>query len=844
MTGHCVPVDPALLLNRSSLSQHHHTIGKQRWTSRPHLGGMWKNYLLMAWRTLKRDKLFAALNIIGLAIGVVACLLIYIYVQDELSYDAHHRKADRIFRIQAHYRFGDVSDDFGITPYPIMEALLNEYPDIEAGISLYQLGRTTLEYDGERYEAEDGYNADTSTFRNFDFTFVHGGPEALDEPDNIVIMQEMATRMFGADDPIGKLVTRNGRTLKVAGVIDGTAENTHIPMGVFMSRLGMPPQAREQLGQSWGNNSCFNYLVLAPGVSADDFQGKMDAFVRKYIIPAWGGEEFQGNIRFNLEPLKEVHFNNTLIYDTPKKGNKAYVTLFAIVAVLILTIACINYINMSTADATRRAKEVALRKVSGAQRGQLVAQFIGGSVMIAVIGILVALVMLWLALPAFNGITGKEIGMGYLLRGSFLAVVLFIVLMIGVVAGSYPAFFLSRFAPQLLLKEGVASGAGKQRVRKVLMGAQFAIALFMVVGTLAVFAQLHWLRTTDMGFRKENLLSITMPLPQGPDTLAWDRLRPVKDELMRQSFVTGAAFTQDLPGQGSGRWVLQANTPEGRIDKPMPTMSTDADLPALLGVELAAGRYFDPSIPSDRGSAVMVNESAVKAFGWKDPLAEKIYAPGDSAELELAVIGVLKDFHYTSLHTPIEPLVLFQSDRRYGARNLVLRLAPGDVSQQMAALQGEWKRLFPNAEWNATFLTDSIAQLYAAEDKLYRVFTAFAILTILLTIMGLYGLAYFTAKQRTREIGIRRVMGAPVLDIVRRMNREFVILMGASLFVAFPLAFYGIGRWLETFAYHTRISPLLYLAALLITLVVTVLTVTMQAYKAAAADPVKALRYE
>ena len=514
---------------------------------------MWRNYLLIAWRTLKRDKLFAALNIIGLAIGVVACLLIHIHVQDELSFDAHHRKADRIYRIQAHYQFGDVKDDFGITPFPIMEALLREYPDIEAGVSLYQLGQTTLEHNGRKFVAADGYNADTSTFRTFDFTFTHGGPGALDEPDNIVIMQEMATRMFGAEDPIGKLVTRNGRTLKVAGVIDGQAENTHIPMGVFMSRLGMPPQAKEQLAQSWGNNSCFNYLVLAPGVDEHAFQAKMDAFVDKYIIPQWGGEEFQGSIRFNLERLREVHFNNELIYDTPKKGNKAYVTLFAIVAVLILAIACINYINMSTADATRRAKEVALRKVCGAQRGQLVAQFIGGSVLIALIGIAVALGLLWLALPAFNSITGKAIGMGVVLRGSFVGALALILIAIGVVAGSYPAFFLSRFAPQLLLKEGVAGGAGRNRVRKVLMGAQFAIALFMVVGTLAVFAQLHWLRSTDMGFRKENLLSIAMPLPPGPDTLAWDRLRPVKDELLRQSFVTAASFTQNLPGQGSGR---------------------------------------------------------------------------------------------------------------------------------------------------------------------------------------------------------------------------------------------------------------------------------------------------
>ena len=811
---------------------------------------MFRNYLLIAWRTLKRDKLFAALNIIGLAIGIVACLLIYIYVQDELSFDAHHVKADRIYRIQAHYKFGDTEDDFGITPFPIMEALLHEYPDIQQGVSLFQLGATTLEYEGKPYVAENGYNADTSTFRVFDFSFSHGGPDALDEPDNIIITQEMATRMFGADDPMGKLVTRQGRTLKVAGVIDEKAENTHIPMGVFMSRLGMPPQAREQLEQSWGNNSSFNYLVLAPGVDEHDFQGKMDAFVTKYIVPQWGGSDFHGKIRFNLEPLRDIHFNNDLIYDTPKKGNKAYVTLFAIVAVLILAIACINYINMSTADATRRAKEVALRKVSGAQRGQLVAQFIGGSVLIAIISIAVALVLLGLLLPAFNAITEKEIGLRYLLRGPFLAMLLLIVLMIGVVAGSYPAFFLSRFTPQFLLKEGIASGAGKGRVRKVLMGAQFAIALFMIVGTLAVFAQLHWLRTTDMGFRKENLLSITMPLPNQNDTLAWDALRTVKTELMRQSFITGASYTQSLPGQNSGRWVLQVNTAEGRIDKPMPTMSTDADFPALLGVELASGRYFDPTIPSDADNAVMVNESAVKAFGWKDPLAEHIYVGGDAKaeppvpEQALTVIGVVKDFHYASMHTPIEPLVMLQSSERYGARNLVLRLAPGDVGAQLATLQGEWKKLFPNDDWDATFLTDSIAQLYQAEDKLFRVFRAFALLTILLTIMGLYGLAYFTAKQRTREIGIRKVMGAPVMDIILRMNREFVILLGLALLIAFPLGAYAIGRWLETFAYHTDISPMLYIVALLITLLVTVLTVSVQAYRAAIVDPVNALRYE
>lgn len=805
---------------------------------------MWKNYLLIAWRTLKRDKLFATLNIIGLAIGIVACMLIYIYVQDELSFDAHHAKADRIYRIQSHFNFGDQSDDFGLTQFAMVPTLLNEYPDIESGSWLYQLNKCTFTYQGQNFIEDEGYYADTSFFRTFDYRWLRGGPHALDEPDNLVITRRLANEMFGSEEPMGKLVERNGRTLKVAGVIDDNAYNTHIVPGCFLSLLGMPPQAKEQLMGGWGQVSSYGYLVLAPGSTAEGFQPKMDSLMKKYILPYWQQDAgFTGTMRFNLEPLRDVHFNNELIYDTPKKGNRAYVTLFSIVAVLILAIACINYINMSTADATRRAKEVALRKVSGAQRGQLVAQFIGSSVLIALIAIAVALVLLKLALPVFNDLSGKSIGIAHVLNGGFLMVIALIVLVIGVLAGSYPAFFLSRFPPQLLLKEGIA-GSGKQRVRKVLMGAQFGIALFMVVGTLAVFAQLHWLRNNDMGLRKENVLLIKMPSPHPEDTLKWDALRPLKTELARESFVQGSAFADNTPGGGTQRWVLRAKTPQGAVDKPLPAMSCDADYPALIGMEFTMGRTFDPKIPTDQDGSIIVNESLVKAFGWSDPLNEKLYIPGDSVDQELRIIGVVKDFHYASLHTPIEPIAIFQGNPRYGVNNLLLRLAPGDVQDQLKALEGRFKAMQPNAQWDATFLDTRIAELYQAEDKLFRVFTAFAVLTIVLTVMGLYGLAYFTAKQRTREIGIRRVMGAPLFDIVRRMNREFVVLLGLSLVVAFPLAFYAIGRWLETFAYHTSISPVLYAAALLLTLVVTVLTVSVQAYRAAVADPVKALRYE
>ncbi len=810
---------------------------------------MLRDHFLIAWRNLKRDKLFSALNILGLAIGIVACMLIHIHVQDELSFDAHHTKADRIYRVQGHFNFGDAQDDFGITQFPLVPTLLKEYPEIESGSWLYILNQCQFTYKGHTYPVEHGYYADTAYFRTFDQRWIAGGPDALDAPDNLVLTQEVARAIFGAEDPMGQLVERNGRTLKVAGIIDERAFNTHLPQGCFLSLLGMPPQARDQLMTTWGQVSSYNYVVLAPGSDEHTFQPKMDAFTEKYILPFWKNIGFEGTMRFNLEPLRDVHFNSDLLYDSPKKGNKAYVTLFVVVAVLILAIACINHINLSTADATRRAKEVALRKVAGARRGQLVVQFICGSLLVAVIAIVVALVLLWWALPLFNDLSGKRIGMDSVSAPGFLALLVVVVLCIGVLAGSYPAFFLSRFAPQLLLKEGVA-GAGRQRVRKLLMGAQFVIALFMVVGTLAVFAQLHWLRNNDMGLHKEHVLVVKMPAPPPQDTVAWDAIRPVRTELAREGFVQAAAFTDFTPGGGTQRWVLRARTADGVVDKPLPAMSCEADYPAMIGMQFVHGRTFDPAIPTDRTAALVVNESLVKAFGFTDPLNSVLYVPGDpkadppQPDQEFRIIGVVKDFNYASLHTPIEPLAIFQGHPRYGVNNLLLRLAPGDVRQQLASLEARFKTILPNATWEATFLQDDVARLYEAEDKLFRVFTAFAGLAILLTLMGLYGLAYFTARQRTREIGIRRVMGASVMDIVRRLNTEFIVLLGFALLVAFPLAYFAIGRWLETFAYHTAPAPWLFLLALSITLLVTVLTVTVQAYRAATADPVKALRHE
>lgn len=803
---------------------------------------MLKNNFLIAWRNLKRDKLFAALNIFGLAIGIVACLLIYVHVVDELSFDAHHRKADRIYRVQSLINYGDKADAFGITPYPIVGALLGEFPEIETGAAMLRTGKTFLEYEGEQHALEHSFYVDTTFFRIFDLRFLAGGVHALDKPDNIVIGKKLAQRIFGADDPMGRLLKAPGRTLEVAGVLDEDAFNTHIPISLFLSAPGMLPESKAHLTADWGNHNTFSYLVLSPEADVKGFQAKLDRFVEERMRPEWGSE-FQGSIQLRLEPLREIHFNNTLTHDGPNKGNRAYVILLAMVAILILAVGCINFINMSTADATRRAREVALRKVVGAQRQQLIVQFIGGSVMVTCLAITLALVLLWLTLPGFNSISGKTMSMGRILEPGLVGVLLVIVLLVGVLAGSYPAFFLARFNPQLLLKEGIPA-SGRQGVRKVLMGLQFVIALFLLVSTMMVHRQLEWMRSKDLGFRKENLLAVTMPTPQPQDTLNWSALRAVKTEMMHENFVEGGSFTWTLPGQERGRRLLLVDGPDGPMNHPMPTMFVDADFPEVIGMQLLAGRFFDPDIPEDRFRSVVVNESAVRTFGWKEPLNERIRFPGAGDDAAMRVIGVVKDIHYTSLHSPIEPLCIFPTDPRYSAGTLLLRLSPGDVARQMDMLSARWNGLALGKRWEATFLTDSFAQLYQAEDRLFRVFSAFTVLALLLTAMGLYALAYFTARQRTKEIGIRRVLGASVHEMILQLNSEFILLLGIAMVIAFPLTWVALARWLEGFAYHTSISPVLFIASLLVISLVTVFTVSFQAWRVAVADPVKALRHE
>ncbi len=805
---------------------------------------MLKSYFIIALRNIQRNKLFSLLNITGLALGIVSCLLIYIYVQDELSFDAHHKKADQIYRVQCFYKFEDVEDKFGISPFPVMPTLKKEYPEIKDGTRLFILGNQNIFKDGKVINLANAYFADENYFKIFDYKFLKGNiASALSSPNNVVLTREYATKIFGSKEPMGEMIEWNKKTLKVSAIIDEKSYNTHTEVGMFIPVSNMNPNFKKQIEDNWGNNNSFSYVIIPDAKTAENFQPKMDDYVKKYILPQWKKFGFNGKITFHIEALKDIHFNNYLIYDTPKKGNYSYVQLFGIVAILILCIACINYINMSTAAATKRSKEVAMRKVSGASRGQLINQFMGESTLISLIALVLSFGLLEIFLPMFNEITGKEIGMMSILNSGMVGILVLLLITIGVFAGSFPAFYLSRFSPHVILKNTFFKNGNKHTVRRVLMTLQFSISLFMIICTLMVYTQLDFMRKKQMGFEKENMMAITIPQSFG-DTLLIQKFRSLKTELKSENYVADASFTANLPGQNFSRYVLKVKTKNGMEDRPIATMVSDFDFPTLMNMELVEGRYFDEKNPADLQNSVLVNEATVKMLGWKNPLKESLFLPDDSANVQLNVIGVLKDFHFASLHSPIEPLTVFMNDPKFTSGYMVVKIKPGNLQANIASIQKMWSTMLPNKEFEYAFLDDSIGKLYLAEDKMFKVFVYFATLALILSCMGIYGLSFFTTQQRTKEIGIRKVMGASVLRILLLLNKEFMVMTGIALIIAFPAAWYIISNWLEGFAYHTNLSPFIFIIAFSFILLLSIITVSLQAIRTAWRNPVLSLRYE
>lgn len=797
---------------------------------------MLKNLLRVALRNFMRDKWYSLLNILGLTIGITFSVFLIFYIKDELSYDRYNEKADRIYRIEAFVKEADKDTmRWAITPFPMAPALAKDYPEVEEATRLWgNFGsKTMFKHGALRFYEDKIMYADSNLFRVFTYKFIQGNARtALIAPNSLVLTQSLAEKYFGNNkDYIGKtLENSNGDVLKVTAVIKDVPKNSHIIFNALISRSSLPAD----FASNWGGFGFYTYVLLKPNVNAAAFQKKLAPVYDKYLAPIFA--QFNIKMRFGLQPVTSIHLHSDATNEPEDLGSMSYIYIFSAVAFFMLLIACINYMNLTTARSARRAKEIGIRKVTGSSKLQLVSQFLVESTLTAVFALLLSIGFIALLLTTFNSISGKFISFSTLLQPGTLLTLLAIIVFVGVIGGSYPAFYLSKFNPVNVLKGNLSKGSSNVTLRRALVVVQFSISMIMLICTWVVYSQLKYLQNKDLGFNKEQVLTISANANRDLSS----NIRSFKNEAKDNPHVLNVSTSQAVPGSGIGFNLFSIQTKNGFTDKGVDNYAVDEDYFKTLGMKIVQGRSF--SGLSDTLRSIIVNENMAKEYGWGDnAIGKRVRYPGDTSKFYFEVVGVVKDFNQKSLYNPIAPLILFYSPN---SRTIELKLDATNITTTIASLEKSWKKYFPDLPFAYTFLDQDFNSQYAADQKRGKIFTAFSILTIIITCLGLLGLIAFTTQQRQKEISIRKVMGAKVAQIIPLITRNFVALVGLSCLIAFPVAWYFMSNWLKIFPYNTGLKITPFILSALVVLALTLLTVIFHTVRAAVAKPVKALRTE
>ncbi|MBC7920232.1 MAG: ABC transporter permease [Ferruginibacter sp.] len=806
---------------------------------------MLRNYFSIAWRNLVRHKVYSGINVLGLAIAMAACLLIVLYLLDETSYDRYHPNADRIYRVGGSYdQGGDTRNRSAITNFGLAPLLSSSFPFIEKTVRLTPVTDEPVRYGARKYVEEVIFYADEDFFNLFTFRFLRGNPaRALGGPGHIVVTQTAATKYFGQDDPLGKTLDVDGNLVKVTGVIADVPPNSHFHFDMVISMKTVENEYPDfvKTMQS-GAITHYTYLLLPKGYDAQRLAAQLPQFVKNAI-----GKEAPKHTEYFLQPLRDIHLRSALTRELEPNGDIRYVYVFVTVAIIILLIACVNYTNLATARAAVRAKEVGLRKVVGATRQQIIFQFLGESLLFAALAMVLALGLGYLATPLFNQLSGKTLTVNLLGNWQLLAGGLAFAAAVGLLAGSYPAFFLSAFQPVKTLKGSAsAMGSGTLWLRKGLVVAQFTISIALVIATLLVYQQWTFMRNQKLGYNADQV--ITMPLQTLADTSG--RVDAFKTQLLRNPRVAAVTASGNPLARRVGNWRQYVTAGKQDADQVnIATIDVDHDFFTTLQTPLVAGRGFSKQCPSDVAEAYVLNEAAVKFLGLDNPVGQplrgSLFNGKDWKTKQGTIVGVVKDFHFASLHKAIEPVIFsLYSQETFPLSWLSVRISGQDLPGTTAFLKSTWATFVPDEPWQYTFLADDINNLYQAEAHFLRVFTVFSGLAIFIACLGTFGLAAFTAVQRTREIGIRKVLGAGVGNIVGMLSKDFLRLVLLANVIAWPLAWWAMQRWLWDFAYRIDIGWQPFALAGVAALLITLLTVSFQTVKAAVANPVKSLRNE
>ena len=795
---------------------------------------MFKNLLLIAVRNFKKDKWYSLLNVLGLTIGITFSLFLIFYVADELAYDRYHKKADRIFRINTYIQERDKNTDWVLTQLPLGPTLKQDYPEVEEAVRFISRERTLFKNGDKNFFETKVYYADSTIFKVFSHPFLEGSPAtALNAPFDIVITKSLAEKYFGKkESAIGKTLRTVYDVYKVTGVIEDVPGNSHLRFDMLIS---MSTFLRNNQGQgNWGNFFNFTYVLLKPAVNADAFNKKLHEVYIKFVEPIF--KQFNISMRYDVQNITAIHLHSNLQFEPEELGSMSYIWIFSAVAFFMVLIACINYMNLTTARSARRAKEIGIRKVTGSNRRQLIAQFLSESVLTAIIAVLLSVGFIMLLLPTFNSISGKTFSISSLFEPFNIALVVTVALVTGLVGGSYPALYLSGFRPVSILKGSLSKASGNVNLRRSLVVLQFSISMIMLICTWVVYSQLSYLRKKDLGFDKD--LVMTVIVNTGEDERS--KILAMNNELRSMSDVKVVGTGNSYPGGGNTNLNLfTVETKNGYTDKAVECYTIDEHFLPALNIDIIKGRNFTGL--SDTLYSIVVNESMVRHFGWDNPLGKRIKFPGDTSGAYREVVGVFKDFNQNSLYNPIAPLLLFYAPN---SNMIQLKMNPGNIKNSIAKVEATWKKYFPQIPFEYKFLDQDLNSQYAADQKRGKIFAAFSILTIVITCLGLLGLTAFTTQQKQKEISIRRVMGASIVQVVTMITKNYLWLALLSAVIAFPVAWYFMSNWLNIFPYNTGLSVFPFILSAIVIIITAAVTAMFHSTKAALTNPAKNLRTE
>jgi putative ABC transport system permease protein len=810
---------------------------------------MLRNYLKIAWRNLVRNKAFSAINIIGLAMGLACFILITLYVTDELSFDRFNEKANRIYRVDSDIKIGGSSLKLAVMSDPMGATLKRDYPEVEAYTRFFASYSRLVKKGNSFISEANVVHADSTLFDVFTIPFLQGEPKhALTEPQSVVITESAAKKYFGTTDAAGKSIEiKEGENhfFKVTGVIKDFPKSASFHFDFIMSMHNVDYQFGNYL-----SNNFPTFIVLKQGTDYKKFEKNFKQVINKYLLPQAkefmqinSMDEFEkgGNkLEIFLTPLTSIHLHSDKMGEFEANSNIQYVYIFTAVALFVLLIACINFMNLSTARSANRSREVGIRKVLGSERKSLIGQFLVESIITVLIALVFAIMIAALVMPLFNDISAKQLTISSLLTGKIGIVLLLIPFVVGALAGSYPALYMSAFKPIAVLKGKLNTGFNKSTFRSILVVFQFAVSVILIIGTIIIYRQLNYIQTTKLGFNRDQVLVVNTTNANGDEAA-----RAFKTDILQLSGVKSGTTAGYLPVANSARSDNTFSTGtvmDSHNALNMQNWQVDYDYMQTLGMELVKGRNFSKDFGSD-SSAIIINETAQGLTGFKDAVGKTIYGSDgtDNKLMPHTIIGVVKNFHYESLRSNIGPLCL-----RLGNSNwqMAFKIGTNKIAPLLSQVESKYKTIFPGMPFSYQFLDDSFDQMYRAEQRAGKVALIFAVLTVMIACLGLFGLATYMAEQRTKEIGVRKVLGASVSTIVNMLSKDFLKLVAIATVIAIPTAWLAMHRWLQDFAYRTDLGWWIFAISALVVAVIAIATVSTQAVKAALANPVKSLRSE